>query len=98
MTKMYGPYEIDLRIHVTDGEQEGIVTYSMPLAETASYEAIQKALKTAEKATQDSAGKKFRLATKREFFDKLMREKTGSNERFAMPGKQDWDSPTPGKE
>jgi hypothetical protein len=28
--------------------------------------------------------------TKREFFDKLIREKTGSRERFALPGGDDW--------
>jgi len=89
----HAPIDIELKIHVTDGENEGVVTYTMPAAKFPTIEDLQKAIIEAEKSVKETAGEDFRLMNKQEWFDQWMRQKTGINTRFAIPGGKDWDRP-----
>ena len=85
------PIEIEIQIsviNIDDPSQLGTVTYGLRNGEFPTKEDMQAALK---KFENEEMPEGFRLMTKREFFDKLIREKTGSRERFALPGGDDWD-------
>lgn len=87
-TKLKGPYETDVRVHITDGEREGQITISLSLGEEPTLEQINECVEKA-KATAAEAG--FRLMTKPEFFNVMMRERLGATENFACPGNEEWD-------
>jgi hypothetical protein len=89
--KLNGPFEIELKVFITDGEQQGQVTYTLPSGLYPTVEMIRSALATSEQKAKEAVGADFRLFSKREFFDHLIREKTGSSERFAMSGSEEWD-------
>lgn len=90
--KMHGPFEIDLKVHITDGKQVGVLTWQMPAAKIPSRQDVKDALTTVEEGLSESVGDGWRLCSKREYFDNLMFEKTGSTQRFALPGGDDWDA------
>lgn len=85
---MHGPVEIDIKVHITDGTNTGVVTVSVGRGKFPTNEQIQAAIADAEEA---ASGKTpgFRLMTKREFWDHLCQEKFGG--LFAMPGGEEWD-------
>lgn len=89
--KMYGPFELEAKIHFTNGEQNAVVTYGLPSGEYATAEKIAEALAISETQVQDQLGEGWRLCTKKEFFDIQMAELTGTNTRFALSGGKDWD-------
>lgn len=84
---MDGPFQVEIKVHVTDGkgEQEGTVTYAMPPGhiptEAEFAPAIQKALDGAIKASPG-----MRLKTRAEF----VQDALGIPVRVAIPGPQDW--------
>lgn len=87
--KLKGPYTTEIIVYITDGEREGKININLSMAEPPTQEDIDACLKKAE-----DAGKRvsLRLMNKREFFNAMMRERTGSHERFAVPGGDEWDS------
>lgn len=89
--ELRGPFEITLKVHLTDGEQEASAEYSLPVSKFPTEQQIREALAQAEAATKKQVGDGWRLMNKREFFNVLMEKLTGSSERFAMPGGNDWD-------
>ncbi len=91
MTKMYGPYDVDLKINVTDGERFAIVTYG--IVQATDHENIHNALVESEAKVKKELGDQWRLCTKKEFFDLIMENVTGTDTKFDMPGGEDWDTP-----
>ncbi len=89
--KLQGPFEIEVKVLVTNGEQEATVTYGMPKGEYPTREGIEAALLTSEKQVQEQMGEDWRLANKREYFNYLMLEYTHTDMAFAMPGGTEWD-------
>lgn len=87
---MHGPFEVELKIHLTDGDQVAVVTYSLPVGVCPTREDIQKAIDTSVETTKKQAGEKFRLETRNEFENEILSERYGGmTPRFAT--KEDWD-------
>lgn len=95
MSKMelYGPFDVDVKVYCTDGEQVAVATYGLGRSTYATPENVPDALAKVEAQMKEQMGDEWRLCTKREYFDHLMTEMTGSGERFALPGGDDWDDP-----
>ena len=89
--ELKGPFEISVKVHLTDGAQEATANYSMPVAKFPTEAEVRKALSEAEAKAKESVGPDWRLMNKREFFDVLMNNLTGTDEQFALPGGDDWD-------
>jgi len=85
--KLKGPYETEITVHITDGNNEGKITVGLSLATLPTQEDIDEALAKA-KATAEDNG--FRLMSKSEFFNTMMRERLGATERFSCPGGDEW--------
>jgi hypothetical protein len=83
--KFHGPLTVDLRIAVTNGELDAVLTYAMPLGKYPAPSEIEAAMQEA--LTQAPDG--FRLMTKREWWEMESKERFGSV--YAMPGGSDWD-------
>ena len=90
--RMEGPIEIELKIAITndDDETNGVVTIGMGMAHYPSRDEMKERL---EKFSADEMPDGFRLMNKQEYFNSKIRELTGSRERFAVPGSQEWDDP-----
>lgn len=88
-TLLKGPYETEIVVYITDGEREGKISVGLSMSEPPTQANIDSGLKTAEDAAKKAG---FRLMNKREFFHAMMRERTGSNERFGVPGGDEWDA------
>ena len=88
---LQGPFEIEVKILMTDGEQQATVTYGMPKGEHCTREGIEAALVASEKQIQGQMGEDWRLANKQEYFNHLTEEYTHTNMAFALPGGPDWD-------
>lgn len=86
---MNGPFEIELKVRCTDGDQEAVVTYIMPAGVWPTKQAIQEAMGKALKSTQKQLGKRWRLATRPEFQNLVLAERTGQFIEFAS--KANWD-------
>lgn len=84
---LHGPYETEIRVHITDGTNEGQITINLTMGNPPTKEEINECLSKA-KETAEEAG--FRLMTKPEFFNTMMRDRLGATERFACPGGDDW--------
>lgn len=91
--ELHGPIDVVLRVHVTNGKQGAAVTFDMARGTLPTVKTMQDAIQKALEGAQKQLGDDWRLLTKREMFDTIVTDKTGSNERFAMPGKKDWDAP-----
>lgn len=89
---MEGPIEIDLKIAIINDEAQtaGTVTIGMGMAHYPSREELRACL---EKFAVEEMPEGFRLMNKREYFNAKVRELTGSRERFAIPGGNEWDDP-----
>lgn len=88
---MHAPVEVELLIHITDGEgQEGKITYSMPAGRYPTAEEMAEGVKTGLDAAKKQLGEKFRLASRPEFFNKMLAEKTGIYQEFACA--KEWDA------
>ena len=90
--KMYGPWRVKLSIMVTDGDQLAEAGWDGPVAQPITLDYIKHALKACEEQIKETLGEDWRLCTKEEFFNELVREKTGANMKFAPPGGPDWDA------
>lgn len=86
------PIEIEMLISIISIDEPtrvGTVTFGLGVGNYPTPEKMKAAL---EKFEAEEMPDGFRLMDKREYFDKLIREKTGSSERFALPGGLDWDA------
>ena len=92
--KMHGPVSIEIQIMMTDGEQFAEATYSCPIGIYPKPSDIEQAM---EKAVlhirKQMKNENWRLVTKQEFWDEKIAESTGTVEKFAMPGGEEWDKP-----
>lgn len=89
--KLYGPFEVEIIIYVTDGDQIAKATYNLGKSKPPTSDNIQAALEKTETQIKEQMGGNWHLCTKQEYFDEIMREATGTTERFALPGGDDWD-------
>lgn len=87
--KLKGPYETNITVHITDGEREGKIDISLSMGEPPSQKMIDECIIKAREAAEENG---MRLMNKSEFFHAMMRERTGSNQRFAIPGGDEWES------
>lgn len=86
------PISMSMKVAVTDGNQIAQATYDFPQGKIQSKNEIDAAVINVVKMVQDQLGQGWSTCTKQEFFDLLMEEKTGTDQKFAMPGKDDWDN------
>ena len=82
-----GPYETNITVYVTDGEREGEIEISLSMGTPPTQNDIDGCMKKAESAATTNG---MRLMNKSEFFHAMLRKRTGSNERFAVPGGETW--------
>lgn len=89
--KMQGPVDVELHVAVIsdDGKQEGVATIGVG---SGRFPTEQDLRDRVAKFETEEMPEGFRLMTKREYFDYLVKERTGSSERLAMPGGPDWDA------
>ena len=96
--KMNGPVVIEIKVLLTDGTQQVEATYVCPAGMFPTADFIQHAMDAAMKQVQETLGNgNWRLANKREFWDFIMEENTGTDEKFALPGSEEWDKPETGR-
>lgn len=94
--KMKAPIQIDLKIKITNGSQDGVVTIGMGHAcFPTEQEFRDRIAKFADEEMPDG----FRLMTKREWFNSLFGQCAEQDEDgettyidYAMPGGNDWDA------
>lgn len=87
--KLKGPYETTISVHVTDGERAGTIDINLSLGEPPTQEHIDECIAKAKETAEENG---MRLMNKEEFFHAILRAKTGSRERFAVPGGDEWDA------
>jgi hypothetical protein len=88
--KMHGPFETNIIVHVTDGENTAMVTW-VKSGLMAGADNYQEALNDAVRAVRRSQGDQWRLMSKREYFDGVISEKMGAaGMKLALPGGKEW--------
>lgn len=88
---MNGPFEIDLKIRLTDGERSAIVTYGLPVGVYPSKEDIQKAMAEALEKAKAEVGDDWRLQNRNEFENEVISDRYGGvTPHFATAEK--WDA------
>lgn len=87
------PVEFSGKIMLVHGDGEvAEITYGFPMGVIPTKKEVEKAIAEAlEQAKEAMPERNFRLPSKREYFDYIMVEKTGTSQRFAMPGSETWD-------
>lgn len=91
--KMYGPYDLEIKVYITDGEQFGKANVVLPRSEVPSHDTVNEWVDKAVEQVREQMGDEWRLCTKQEYYDQLMQEVTGTDQQFALPGGDDWDKP-----
>lgn len=84
-----GPYETNITVHITDGEREGKIDISLSMGTPPTQEEIDACIERAKETAEENG---MRLMNKSEFFHTMMRERTGSDQRFAIPGGNEWEA------
>jgi len=87
---MHAPVSLELAIYITDGRHMGEIEVSVGNRGCFLSQAFIKA--GFDQIVADSMPEGYRLMTKREFYDYIMAEATGSNMRFAMSGADDFEA------
>jgi hypothetical protein len=91
---MHGPFELDLKVRLTDGERSAVVTYTMPVGQYPTQEKIQEAMKAALEKAQEEVGPDWRLQNRHEFENEVISDRYGGVvPEFAT--KHDWDTVEP---
>ena len=85
------PVNFEGQVYITNGDQSAKVTYKMPRGVYPTKQSIDEAISAAIEEARQQVGEDWRLMTKREYFDELMEETTGTTQKFALPGGEDWD-------
>ncbi len=86
----HGPFKISMEVSIAGEEGRGTVTYDLPPGEIPTAESIREGMEECERILADTD---FRLLDRHEFCNLLIEEKTGVSERFAIPGKNEWNWP-----
>lgn len=86
--KLLGPYRTTIEVHVTNEVTHGKITIDLTLGNVPTQADIDEALKKAYEYAGDNG---MRPMNKEEFFNFVLQEKTGLNEKFAVPGGREWD-------
>lgn len=92
---MNGPVEFNMEIFVINDEtqQAGKVTVGLGVFEYPTPEKVKNRIAKFEDEELSVLGEGFRIMTKQESWNMIMREKTGQSEVvFALPGGHEWDS------
>jgi hypothetical protein len=87
---MNGPFEIEMKVHLTDGKRGAIATLSFASGVYPSREVMNTRLNE----VASEVGNGFRLMTKKEFFNDQIAERNGFSglgAKFATPGKEDFE-------
>jgi hypothetical protein len=84
--KIQGPVEIELKVHITDGEMAGVATIGMGIGKYPTPEQLRERVA---KFAAEEMHEGFRLMDKREYWDYVCREQFGV--RFTLPGGEDFD-------
>lgn len=88
---MNGPFEIELKIRLTDGERSAAASYDMPVGQIPTKASIEEALQKALTATRAQVGEDWRLQTRNEFENEVLSERYGGmTPKFATAEK--WDA------
>lgn len=85
--KLKGPYETNITVHITDGEREGKIDISLSMGEPPTQKMIDGCIAKAKEVAEENG---MRLMNKSEFFHTMLRERTSSNARVAVPGGDEW--------
>lgn len=94
--KIHGPFEVELKVHITNGEDiQGVATIGLGKGTYPTEGAIRAAV---ERFERNDLPEGFRLMNKREFWDAICPERYEKDEhgerhriRFAMPGGEEFD-------
>lgn len=81
-----GPVEVELKVHITNGERSGVATIGMGFGSFPTPKRIAERLEKFEKEELAKAAPGYRMMTAPEFWDAACMEKTGQT--FATPA--DW--------
>lgn len=84
-----GPFEVELKVSITDGERTGTVTYGMSKAETPTSTDIQNAL---EACARDAAKQGFRLMDRAEFLSEMVGARVVIPGPKVFPGTAKWNA------
>lgn len=87
---MQGPFEIEVKVRLTNGENTAIVTGSMAVGMVPTKEDLASIIAKASEACKQ-AGDGYRLQTRPEFENEIIAERTGVTQRFATA--EAWDDP-----
>lgn len=94
MAKLQAPIEVELKVSITDGKRNGVVTIGMPLGQ---YIEASQLRDRVQKFVNDEMPDGFRLMTKREWFNSQFGQAREEDEdgnmvalNIAMPGGEDW--------
>ena len=93
---MHGPFEVEIKVHITNGEGvDGVATIGLGKGTYPTEGTIRAAVARLEREGMPEG---FRLMNKREFWDSICPESYEEDEdgerhrvRFAMPGSEDFD-------
>jgi len=95
MSDMHGPFEVDLKIRMTDGNQTAVVTYTLPVGQYPTKESVQKGMEESLKQVREQMNSEdWNFLNRPDFENEVLGERTGGimgrgNNRFAT--KDDWD-------
>lgn len=84
--KLQGPVEIEMKVHITNGESIGIATVGMGVGNYPTSKELRERVAKFAKADMPDG---FRLMEKREYWDYVCREQFGTV--FALPGGDEFD-------
>ena len=89
---MHGPVILEAKVAIINEEtgDTGTATIELPTGRFPTTEDMQEVIDKVAKEVEPAS---FRLMTRKEFMKQLIREKTGSDEKFAVPGPNAWDEP-----
>lgn len=89
--KLQAPVQLTAKLYMTDGDLVAKLELEFPPGRFPSQDEIDTEIKKAGDGISDQVGDDWRVMTKREFWDEVMREKTGLSTKFALPGGEAWD-------
>lgn len=89
--KLLGPFEIEMKIHVTNGSDIAIVTYSLPSGKIPTRKTIQKGIDQALSAISKQAKGNWRPLAKKEFINSIIQDRTGTDDWAEPEGQSDED-------
>jgi len=81
----HGPFTIEVKIHLTDGENEAEVSFDCPAGNCPKEDDLGIFAEKAIAAVQEQMGESWRLQNRQEFMQSRLQEKAGVNINFAVP-------------